>query len=85
MRERLPGTLLSSARYTGLDPELVNQSCWYPIAEDGIVSEAPLRDYIEWMYMNGKISRRMEADRLLDMSYVISANRMLGNTSPAAP
>jgi len=71
--------------YTGLDPDLVNQSCWYPIADDGMVSEAPLRDYIEWMYMNGKISRRMEADRLLDMSYVISANSMAGNTSPAAP
>ena len=72
------------SRYTGLDPELLNQSCWYPIAEDGIVSEEPIREYITWMYANRKIPQTMDENRLLDMSYVTYACRVLNNTSPVA-
>lgn len=81
---KTPRNIAIISSYTGLDPHLVNQSCWYPIAEDGIVPEEPLRDYIEWMNTNRKISRSMDADQLLDMSYVIGANRILANDSPAA-
>ncbi len=68
-------------KYTHLDRNLLNQTCWWSIAADGNVSKKPVREYIDWMYANKKISRNMSEDQLFDMSYVTYANGVLQNTT----
>ena len=67
--------------YTHLDRDLLNQTCWWSITADGNVSKKPVREYIDWMYTNKKISWNMSEDQLFDMSYVTYANGVLRNTT----
>jgi NitT/TauT family transport system substrate-binding protein len=67
--------------YTFLDQDLLNQSCWVRIEENGVVSRQPVRDYLDWMYTNKKISRIPDENQLYDMSYVTYASGILGNTT----
>jgi NitT/TauT family transport system substrate-binding protein len=67
--------------YTSLDRELLNQSCWYPVREDGYVSRQPNRETMNWMYANKAITRIPDDDQLYDMSYVDYANGVLLNTT----
>ena len=67
--------------YTHLDRDLLNQTCWWPIAADGDVPRKPVREYLDWMYANKKISRNLNEDQLFDMSYVTYANGVLRNTT----
>jgi ABC-type nitrate/sulfonate/bicarbonate transport system substrate-binding protein len=67
--------------YTHLDRDLLNQTCWWSIAADGDVPKKPVREYLDWMYANKKISQNMNEDQLFDMSYVTYANGVLRNTT----
>jgi NitT/TauT family transport system substrate-binding protein len=67
--------------YTKLDRELLNQTCWYPIARDGDLPRQPVRDYMDWMYANKKITQNLPDDQLFDMSYISYANIILQNTT----
>ncbi len=67
--------------YTHLDRDLLNQTCWWLIAADGTVPKKPVREYLDWMYANKKISQNMSEDQLFDMSYVTYANGVLRNTT----
>jgi NitT/TauT family transport system substrate-binding protein len=69
------------ANYTGLDRDLLNQTCWYPVAEDGYLSRQAVKEYIEWMYTHKKVTHNLDADQLIDMSYVDYANGVLRNTT----
>lgn len=63
--------------YTHLDREMLNQSCWVAINGDGSVIRQPVREYIDWMYENKKITQKLEEDQLFDMSFVTYANTAL--------
>jgi NitT/TauT family transport system substrate-binding protein len=67
--------------YTKLDRELLNQSCWIPIAQDGDLPRQPVREYMNWMYANQKITQNPDDDLLFDMSFVNYANGVLANTT----
>jgi len=67
--------------YTHLDRDLLKQSCWLPIAEDGIVLRQPVMDYMNWMYENKQINKILDEDQLFDMSYVIYANEVMRNNT----
>jgi NitT/TauT family transport system substrate-binding protein len=67
--------------YTHLDRDLLNQSCWWPIAADGNPSRQPVREYTDWMYANKIISQNVNDDQLFDMSYVTYANGVLQNAT----
>jgi NitT/TauT family transport system substrate-binding protein len=67
--------------YTRLDSELLNQSCWHPIAQNGDLPTKPVRDYMDWMYANKQITQNPDDDLLFDMSYVNYANGVLANTT----
>jgi NitT/TauT family transport system substrate-binding protein len=67
--------------YTHLDRDLLNQTCLWTIAGDGDVPKKPVREYLDWMYANKKISQNMDEDQLFDMSFVTYANGVLGNTT----
>jgi ABC-type nitrate/sulfonate/bicarbonate transport system substrate-binding protein len=65
--------------YTQLDRELLNQSCWYPIAADGNLPRQSVRTYVDWMYTNKKIAQNLNDDQLFDTSFVTYANGVLQN------
>ena len=67
--------------YTKLDRDILNRSCWYPIAADGYLPKKPVHDYMNWMYANKKISQILTDDQIFDMSYVDYANGVLRNTT----
>jgi NitT/TauT family transport system substrate-binding protein len=67
--------------YTHLDRDLLNQTCWWPVATDGNPSRQPVREYTDWMYANKMISQNLNDDQLFNMSYVTYANGVLQNTT----
>jgi NitT/TauT family transport system substrate-binding protein len=68
--------------YTHLDRDLLKQSCWLKVEETGLVPEQPVREYMDWMYANKKITQKVNKDQLFDMSYVTYANTVLRNMTP---
>ena len=69
------------SNYTHLDRDLLQRSCWVPIASNGDLPRQPVRDYIDWMYANKQISLNPGDDQVFDMSYVTYANSVLQNTT----
>jgi NitT/TauT family transport system substrate-binding protein len=69
------------SNYTHLDRDLLQRSCWVPIAGDGDLPAQPVREYIDWMYTNKQITQKPDDDMLFDMSYIQYANGILGNTT----
>jgi len=69
------------ANYTHLDRDLLAQSCWVPIGENGEVPRQPVREYMDWMYANDKISQKVDEDQLFDMRFVNYANGVLANST----
>ena len=67
--------------YTYLDRDLLMQSCWLKIEENGLVPEQPVRDYMDWMFSNKQIPQKVNEDQLFDMSYVNYANGVLRNST----
>jgi NitT/TauT family transport system substrate-binding protein len=70
------------SNYTHLDRDLLKRSCWLPIDPSGDLPRKPVRDYIDWIYENKKITKNPTDDQLFDMSYVNYANGVLANTTP---
>jgi NitT/TauT family transport system substrate-binding protein len=70
--------------HTRLDKELLKQSCWVPIADDGQVIRQPVIEYMDWLYDKGDISQKINEDQIFDMSYVTYANTIVRNMSPGA-
>jgi NitT/TauT family transport system substrate-binding protein len=69
------------ANYTHLDRDLLKQTCWMTIAEDGFVLRQPVIEYMDWLYANKKITQKLDEDQLFDMSFVNYANGVLANTT----
>ena len=67
--------------YTKLDRDLLNQSCWYQISEDGTLPPQPVIEYMDWAYANNQITQKLDADQVIDMSYVNYANGVLVNST----
>jgi NitT/TauT family transport system substrate-binding protein len=67
--------------YTHLDHDLLVQSCWLPIAENGTLPHQPVMDYMDWLYANGTISRKLDEDQVFDMSYVNYADGVIHNST----
>ena len=72
------------ANYTRLSPEILNQSCWYPMNGDGRVAWKPIGRFMDWLYDKGDISQKINEDQIFDMSYVTYANTIVRNMSPGA-
>jgi NitT/TauT family transport system substrate-binding protein len=65
--------------YTHLDPVLLKQSCWLPIAKNGTLPYKPVMEYMNWLYTRGSIHEQLREDQVFDMSYVTYANGVLDN------
>jgi len=69
------------SNYTRLDRDLLQRSCWVPVAPDGDLPRQPVREYLDWMYDNKQISLNPDDELVFDMSYVDYANGVLANTT----
>jgi NitT/TauT family transport system substrate-binding protein len=71
------------SNYTHLDRDLLQRTCWMPIAPDGYQPRQPFRDQIDWAYANGQITTKPDDDQIFDTSFIDYANGVLANTSRA--
>jgi NitT/TauT family transport system substrate-binding protein len=69
------------SNYTHLDRDLLERSCWVPVARNGDLPRQPVRDYIDWMYANKEISLNPDDDQVFDVSYVTYAEGVLQNST----
>ena len=76
--DRNIGILLN---YTGMNRDLLEQSCWVPVAENGEIPQRSVREYMDWMIVNKKITQNVDENQLFDMSYVNYANSVLANST----
>jgi NitT/TauT family transport system substrate-binding protein len=67
------------SNYTHLDQELLKQTCWSPIAENGTVRKQPVMEYVDWLYAHKKINQNLTEDQLFDMSYAAYADTLIKN------
>jgi NitT/TauT family transport system substrate-binding protein len=67
--------------YTHLDRDILKQSCWMPVADNGDIPKKPVREYVDWMYATKKITQNPTDEQLFDLSYVTYANGILVNTT----
>ena len=72
------------SNYTPMNWDALKETCWVPILENGEISRQPVREYMDWMQQNGKISRTVPDDQLFDMRYVDYANGILGNATESS-
>lgn len=80
-RGRTPRNLEILAKATGLDRDLLAESCWQPIRGDGLVNTAALVSFQEWAARKGALDVVLPPERFWDPSFVEAANRALGPTA----
>jgi NitT/TauT family transport system substrate-binding protein len=67
------------SNYTHLDRDLLNKTCWLPIADNGTVVRQPVMEYVDWLYENKKINQKLGENQLFDMSYSTYASAIVKN------
>ncbi|MDP2726597.1 MAG: taurine ABC transporter substrate-binding protein, partial [Dehalococcoidia bacterium] len=70
-------------KYTALkDPAAYEKMFWGAIPEDGYVDKESLKKQQDWFIQNGYQQDRANLDSLVDNSYVLYANQVLGEFKP---
>jgi len=67
-------------KYTGLDVDILKKICLPSISPDGHVHTESILAVQDWAYEKGFIDSKVSLDRLVDMSFVEHANRILEQT-----
>ncbi len=70
---KTPRNLEITAKYTGLDADLLDQVCWPQIPEDGHVNMASVMEFQQWALERDLIDKVVPADQLYDPSFVDAA------------
>ncbi len=65
------------AAQTGLDRELLKQSCWAPIHNDGRVNESSIADFQAWAVRKGLLDKPVAKDQFWDPRFIDYANQVL--------
>ncbi len=65
------------AKYTEMKSEEVKGSCWMSMRSDGMIDMAGMSGFQEWALAKGLQISLVPAEKLLDMSFVQSANEAL--------
>jgi NitT/TauT family transport system substrate-binding protein len=69
------------AKHTGLEPDLVREACWSSIRTDGRIDVESVFEFQEWCVEKGWLDSVVPKDRLIDTSFTVHANRVLGDSS----
>ena len=66
------------AKFSGLDRQLLMDSCWIPIRSDGSVTLQGVFDYQDWAVAKGYANGGVTAEQCWDGSFIAYANQVLG-------
>lgn len=77
-RGKTPRILEILGKATGLDRDLLAETCWQPIRGDGLVNTAALVSFQEWAIRKGALDAVLPPERFWDPSFVEAANKALG-------
>ena len=65
------------AKYTGLEPALVESACWTPFREDGRIDVNSVLEFQRWALANQLVDKPMTAKEFWDPRFVEYANDVL--------
>lgn len=63
--------------YTQLDDEILQESCWGAIRQDGYIEKDLIMQYQDWLFENKYMDVRVSDAQIMDMSFVEYANHIL--------
>lgn len=66
--------------YTGMNEEMLRQSCWYPFYPDGKIKVEDIMSFQDWAYDNDFVDEKVTAEQIIDTRFVEYANEVLGPT-----
>jgi NitT/TauT family transport system substrate-binding protein len=70
-------TLDILAKHTGLDRELVRQTCWIPIRQDGRINPQSVLDYQTWAIKKKWLDGPVSADQFWEPSFIEYAGQVV--------
>jgi NitT/TauT family transport system substrate-binding protein len=79
---RTPRNVEIVSKETGLDPALVQETCWQPIRGDGRINVESVLDFQRWAVRRGVLDALLPPEKFWDPSFVDEANRILGPPVP---
>jgi ABC-type nitrate/sulfonate/bicarbonate transport system substrate-binding protein len=65
------------ARHTKLPAEIIERSCWIPIAADGQIEMKSMNELLEWSLVHGYLDARIPLDQWWDPRFINAANESL--------
>ena len=68
------------AHQTKLPAEIIERSCWLPIANDGRIDMKSMNALLEWSMAQGYLDARMPVDKWWDPRFIDAANQSLAAT-----
>lgn len=69
------------AEYTGLDEELLKQTCWPSLRDDGQINVQSVLDFQAWAVEKGYLDTVVREEQFWDSSFVEYADEVLGASS----
>jgi hypothetical protein len=69
------------SKFTGLDKELLAETCWPSIRDDGRVQPQSLNKFQYWAVEQGLVGAITPMDLLYDSNFIEHANRLLAEES----
>lgn len=71
---KTPGNMAAIAALTGLDPELIEATCWPAIPADGRVDTTSVQAFQRWAAGKGYLDRVLDVERWWDPSFLERAD-----------
>lgn len=71
------------ARETKMPVEIIERSCWLPIASDGHIEMKSMNALLDWSMAQGYLDARMPIEKWWDPRFIDAANQSLGTSAPA--
>ena len=73
-----------SVRETKMPVEIIERSCWLPIANDGRIEMKSMNALLDWSMAQGYLDAKVPLEKWWDPRFIDAANQSLGAPAPAA-
>ena len=71
-------------RETKMPVEIIERSCWLPIANDGRIEMKSMNALLDWSMAQGYLDAKVPLEKWWDPRFIDAANQSLGAPAPAA-
>lgn len=71
-------------RETKMPVEIIERSCWLPIANDGRIEMKSMNALLDWSMAQGYLDAKVPLEKWWDPRFIDAANQSLGSPTPAA-